>query len=194
MDGFPLEDLRLARAARDDSQAAAALLRRIHPRVVAVVHAAAAGGADVEELVQTSLAEALQSVGNYRGAGTLESWAGQLTFHTVMRLLKRQRRRERTMVAAANEPRDGRPDPEAAAARAQMWERLATGLGSLPEERRATLLLRVIHERSVPEIAELTGVSVNTVKDRLRTGLRELRALFARDAALREGMREAGHE
>jgi RNA polymerase sigma-70 factor (ECF subfamily) len=134
--------------------------------------------------------ELLRSLDGYRGAGTLESWAGRIAFRTVMRSLKRRRRWERGLDGTADDATEPRPGPEAETLRRQAWERLVAGLRRVPEERRATLLLRLVEEHSVAEIAKLTEVSVNTVKDRLRTGLRELRALFARDRVLGEMMRE----
>ncbi|MBN1770849.1 MAG: sigma-70 family RNA polymerase sigma factor [Deltaproteobacteria bacterium] len=191
MDAVVLADLQLARAVRSDPEAAEGLLRRVHPRVLAVVRATVGGGrAEVDELVQACLVELLRSLDGYRGAGTLESWAGRVAFRTVMRSLKRRRRWERGLDGTADDAAEPGPGPEAEALRRQAWERLVAGLRRVPEERRATLFLRLVEEHSVAEVAELTGVSVNTVKDRLRTGLRELRALFARDRVLGEMMRE----
>jgi RNA polymerase sigma-70 factor (ECF subfamily) len=185
-----IEDVRLARAGRSDPAAAERLLVRVVPRVTAVVCAAVGRGAESEELRQAALVEILRSLDAYRGSGSLESWAGQVAFRTVMRSLKRHRRWERSLVEPPVEPAAAGDDPERRAVRAELWARLEAGLGKMPAERRATLLLRVMHEHSVEEVAGITGVSANTVKDRLRTAFRELRALFARDRTLRELMQE----
>jgi len=47
-----------------------------------------------------------------------------------------------------------------------------------------------VYGYGVDEVAELTDVSANTTKDRLRTGFRELRAMFTKDPILREIMME----
>jgi RNA polymerase sigma-70 factor (ECF subfamily) len=52
---------------------------------------------------------------------------------------------------------------------------------------RSALVLRHVMGYSVNEIAELSDVSPNTVKDRLLRGTREMRRLIRRDVAIGTG-------
>ena len=55
-------------------------------------------------------------------------------------------------------------------------------LAAMANEKRLLILCQLIDgERSVNEIAELTGVSRNTVKDRLLTARQEFRKMIRRD-------------
>jgi RNA polymerase sigma-70 factor (ECF subfamily) len=56
---------------------------------------------------------------------------------------------------------------------------LATALATIPEERRRAILLYDVDGYDYAEIAELTGVSVGTIKSRISRGREELRRLLA---------------
>ena len=57
-------------------------------------------------------------------------------------------------------------------------------LAELPETRRVALVLRHVMDYSIEEIAELTGVSPNTVKDRLLHAREQVRRNIRREIAL----------
>jgi len=67
------------------------------------------------------------------------------------------------------------PGPEEAAAGALLRPKLEAALAALPEEQREVFLLREHAGLRFPEIAEVTGVSENTVKSRMRYALEALR-------------------
>lgn len=185
------DDVRLARSARGDPAAADRLLKRVYPRVRQVVGAAVGDRQEAEELVQTCLLEIMEHLGGYRGTGSLESWAGQLSYRVSMRQLKRLRQRERTLIQVTEEVGVSPQNPEQELNRRRIWARLSDQLERIPRDRRITLVLRLVYGHGVAEVAEFTGVSINTTKDRLRTGFRELRAMFTKDPMLREIMPEA---
>ena len=170
-----LEDVRIARAAIGDSEVAECLLLRVHPRVLQVVSAAVGSRPERDDLVQACLCEVLSSLGKFKGVGSLESWAGQVSYRVVMRKLARERRRERTLTTVAEEPVSETKDPEQELMRARIWEQLRGLLDELKLEHRLALMLHIVHGYTVAEIAEFSEVSVNTVKYRLKTGLRALR-------------------
>ncbi len=62
-----------------------------------------------------------------------------------------------------------------ALAQINVRDKMIDTLGGIPEVRRNTLVLRLVLGHSIAEISDLTRVPVNTVRGRLRTGLRELR-------------------
>ena len=59
-------------------------------------------------------------------------------------------------------------------------------LAKLPDKRRSALVLRVLYGYSVAEVAEMTDAPLNTVRDRIRVGLRELRSSIVADPASAE--------
>ncbi len=159
------------------------LLLRLIPRVQRAVRYAVGRDAEAGDLMNTCIAEILKGLGGYRGTGSLEAWADRVTYRVMMRQLKRRRRRERTV---GLDPNLERHEPEQGVdecARIDVATRLRRALGELPEERRLTLILRVVMGHSVPEVAELTEVGIHTVRARIRQGLKDLRQSLSADPA-----------
>lgn len=178
------------------STATTELIERLLPRVRKIVFMLAGGGDESRDLVNICFVELLQSIGTYKGTGTLEAWAAGLSYRVVMRHISRRRRRER-VVALRPEldiERDHTGDPEQRTARQALRQRLARHMTRLPEERRVSLVLRVVLGHSVDEVAAITGVGKNTARDRLRVGLRELRASLAQDGEIDELIEESSHD
>ena len=81
-------------------------------------------------------------------------------------------------------------EPAVQAENRELGERLRAALSSLPPPQREAFLLQQEAGLSLAEIAELTGVSGETVKSRLRYAAAKLRAELADlGEALREGRR-----
>jgi RNA polymerase sigma-70 factor (ECF subfamily) len=176
-----LEDVRLARRAGSDPKAVEEIVLRLAPRVRQTVWLLTGGSGDVEDLAHSCLLTILESLDKFRGTGPLEAWAGQLTYRVLMRALKRQRRSERTVSLVAEETGVAPTDPERETVRLGVNRALGRLLGRLPEKRREVLVLRVLYGYSVAEVAAMTATPVNTVRDRIRVGLKELRQALARD-------------
>jgi RNA polymerase sigma factor (sigma-70 family) len=65
--------------------------------------------------------------------------------------------------------------PEEAYVRSLLWEELEQALAELPEEQRAVFIAHEIEGRSFKELAQETGVSVNTLLSRKRYAILHLR-------------------
>ena len=72
----------------------------------------------------------------------------------------------------------GHTSPSMAAARNEELERLADGLKKLPDDVRNVVIQKHINNKSIGEIAELTGRSPASVAGLLRRGLAKLREHF----------------
>jgi RNA polymerase sigma-70 factor (ECF subfamily) len=75
-----------------------------------------------------------------------------------------------------------------------MRRHLARQLGRLSPERRSVLVLRLVHGYAVDEIAELTGAPLNTVRDRLARGRRQLRGMLEKDPAFAGWVTRDSHD
>lgn len=103
-----------------------------------------------------------------------------------MRHLKRQRRRERTILLDSDLERTCIANPETDLQGRDLWARLASHLMQIPLDRRVTLVLRVVQGHTVAEVAEITSVPVNTARSRIRVALQELRVSISMDPGLME--------
>jgi RNA polymerase sigma-70 factor, ECF subfamily len=175
------EDARLAAAAaRADPAAMRALVTRLMGRVDHVAKALFKNPASAADASQSAMVEILRSIGSYRPLGSLESWADRITARVGYRMLRGQRRSARredaeTEVESVPEvpsgPRLAEDVPR------PVW----SYLDRLPEVMHEVLVLRHVLGYSIEEIAELTEVSPNTVKDRLLRGREQVSKLIRRD-------------
>ena len=178
-------DLELThRAGLGDDSARRELTRRLLPRVRNTVHYLAAGDRDADDLVQMALVEVLRVVGSFRGDASLEHWADRVVVRTALRQIKRRRWREGIVRLDEVDRGAAEAPQEDVAGRRQLRQRMATLLENLSPERRTAVVLHWVRGYTIPEIAELTGAKLNTVRGRLRDAKRELRRLIMKDPVL----------
>jgi RNA polymerase sigma-70 factor (ECF subfamily) len=177
------EDLLLVRHASSDPLARDQLARRLAPRIRRLTAAFLRNRADAEDAAQAAMLEVLSAAAAFRGESRLEAWADRITVRIAIRAARARR------LASVRNPADLDPDEIASPALepdvlGALPRSVFNYLDALPEVRRNALVLRHVLGYSLPEIAELTGVSVNTVKDRLLAAREAVRKLVRREVAL----------
>jgi RNA polymerase sigma-70 factor (ECF subfamily) len=153
-----------------------ALLRR---RVRTVSLAILGHVQDAEDAAQCILIEILRSAPTCRG-DSLYAWADRIAVRTAVRHARQRR------VRAAHVDTEAEPAAFGTASAGGGFEHaiprpILDYLSELPEARRTALVLRHVLEYSVNEIAEITAVSPNTVKDRLLQARRQVRQNIRRE-------------
>jgi RNA polymerase sigma-70 factor (ECF subfamily) len=187
-------DRELARRAGDGDEAARRdLAWRLLPRVRTTVHYLVAGDRDADDLVQQALVEVLRVVGTFRGDASLEHWADRVVVRTALRLIKQRRWRESIVRLDPEEPGAAEPGQERSYERRDLRRRLAHHLEELSTERRTVVVLHWVRGYTIPEIADLMGTKLNTVRGRLRDAKRQLRKQLLKDPVLREWA-ESNHD
>ena len=171
-----MDEIELMRAvAAHEPKAEAELVRRIIALVRARARVLTRSKADADDAAQSAMVEILRSAPNYRGDGSLAGWCERITVRTTLRLQRRQARVVAPIDLAVN------PDDVSATAPEQNLSETIPGgeveryLLELSDDRHKALVLRHVLGHSVDEIAEQTGVSPNTVKDRLRMARKQVR-------------------
>lgn len=169
----------MARAAAGDVAARKAVVRRVMNRVRTVAKALLSEPFDVDDATQIALMEILRSAKAYRGYSLLESWADRIAIRSAMRIM-RERNVRSARTDSLREPDELESKP-ARSSSPNVPREIQEYLSELSSERRTVLVLRHVMEYSIDEIAELTGVSRNTVKDRLLRARQEVRRLVRRE-------------
>jgi RNA polymerase sigma-70 factor (ECF subfamily) len=176
-------DMHLAQSALSCPTTRDLLTRRLRPRVQRLVASFLRNAADAEDATQAAMLEILRAMPSFRGESRLETWADRIAVRTAIRLA-RVRRLASVRTHDLVDP-DELPSPGLDRASAESLPRsLLVYLDALPEARRTVLVLRHALDYSLQEIAELTGASVNTVKDRLLCARQEVRKMVRRETAL----------
>jgi RNA polymerase sigma-70 factor (ECF subfamily) len=173
--------------ASSDPQAQAAVAERLAPRVRRLCRLLCRSSADADDAAQVSLIEILRSASTFRVALSLEHWADRITARVALRVARRART-EQGFLRRWLSP-GTLPWGTIANVSAGETINLDVLLERLSDDRRRAFVLHHALDLSVQEIAELTGVPPGTVKDRLVTARKQLRALLERESVrLGEGM------
>lgn len=160
-------------ARRQDETAFGELLRR-HAPAVHRLASVMVGAGSADDVVQEVFMTLLNKAGQYRGEAALSTWLHRVALNACHARL-RQRQSERL---------DEVPEPQSASSPARhaetldLRERLHRALAHLNPEQREVLVLRELSGLDYAEIAELTGVTLGTVKSRLNRGRAALRDLL----------------
>jgi RNA polymerase sigma-70 factor (ECF subfamily) len=163
-------DLLLMRAvAEGDARSRQELVRRLLPRAQRLCQALLRNAADAKDASQTAMLQVLRSAHTYRAECGLENWADRIVARSALRWIAAERRARQEPLA--DEPSGG----ENGAGLPRVLVREC--LNRLSGPQRTALLLRAGFEYSIEEIATLTEVSPNTVKDRLTRARQILRDL-----------------
>jgi RNA polymerase sigma-70 factor (ECF subfamily) len=177
-------DMALAKsAATGDRNAQRTLLSRVLPELRGVARAMMGPGADADDATQHAGLKILERVGSYRGDARLEAWSRRVGTRVCLDLMRsRKRRREVGREFVGHEPVQAPPS--------LAWEALPRPLDAyldeISEPQRQAVVMRHALGYSVPEIAELLEIPVDTAKSRLLFGRRALRKLIRRDLQTKE--------
>lgn len=180
-DDIPEQDL--VKAARNgDEDAFEALVRRYERRVYTLTLRMCSNPADAQEAAQEAFLSAWQSLPFFRGEASFSTWLYRLASNASVDLLRREKRQRATVSLddGALDLPDQRLSPQDEAERAELRGQIEAGLRELPDDYRAVLVLRELHQLSYQEIAQTLNVDVGTVKSRINRGRKRLCAFLAR--------------
>ena len=127
---------------------------------------------DAEDVAQEAFISAYRAFGRFRGESKVTTWLYRITVNAaLMRLRKEKKAREltRTGLEDVDIP-DWSDAPYRAATDSELGDRLREGIGMLPDDMKAAVVLRDIEELSNAEAAEVIGISVSALKSRLHRG------------------------
>lgn len=180
------------RAAAGEARAQAWLVQRAMSPVRRVCRSLCNTAADADDVAQNALIEVLRSAKTFRGLAPLEAWVARIATRVALRHVTRERRLQQSVVNDTPQSLPADLGPERMAE--LMPNDLRNYLARLPGPQRSALVMRYALGYSIDEIGELTDVSRNTVKARLRLGSAALRKMVRRDLNLRGSRHGDGHE
>ncbi len=165
-----MSDLELARAAPDDLDAFAELIRRHQDFVYGAVLRVVKNPTQAEDIAQEAFLRAYRGLEGFRGDAQVRSWLYRIATNLAMNAVTRKR----------EFPTETLPEqvsanvPARALEHSELRAHLRAAIAELPDDLRVPLVLREYDELSYQEIADTTGLPLNTVRTRI---LRARRAL-----------------
>ena len=153
-----------------------------------------------EEVFQEVFLKLLERLHHFDGSGSFRGWFFTLCRnHCIDRLRQQARRPETPDSQWSNDEGDAQATPVGRAADESMpaderaydlelAAQLETAIEKLPDEQRETFLMKERGGLTFEEIAKMTGVSINTVKSRMRYALESLRRSLRNKSFVKEAL------
>lgn len=178
----------IAAVLRGDASSFEPLVQKYAPRVFATARRYARRESEVEDIAQEVWLKAFEKLHSFRGEAPFEHWLMRLTVRTCYDFLRgHQRNRESAFSDLTGQETDWLErfvtQPETAAETAGAAKLLVGRvLEKLSPPARLVITLLEIEDRSVREIAQLTGWSVPLVKVRAFRARAEMRKILTKMA------------
>jgi RNA polymerase sigma factor (sigma-70 family) len=180
MKGMPIAE----RIQREQNRRISEAVERERPRLRDFIRRRVADDRDVEDILQEVFYELVEA---YRGTHPVElasAWFFRVARNRIIDLFRKKKPESLSNAIAMEEgdelqledllpsPDEG---PDAAYARTVLLEQMEDALDELPDEQRAVFIANELEGRSFKELAEETGVSINTLISRKRYAVLHLR-------------------
>ncbi len=161
-----------------DRRAFAELIRRHQAHVDQLLYKLAPDWTDRADLAQEVWIRVYRNIHRLQEPAKFRGWMGRIAINLFYDELRRRKRLGKTVsFDAPVATGDGEdmswelpcpaPSPVEQLSTQEFYERLQMAISDLPESFRQTIILREIEGLSYEEIAEITGVSLGTVKSRI---------------------------
>lgn len=177
-------DLELvARASQGDQEAFQALYKKANHLVRTQIFKLCPS--EVDDLTQATWAKILTKLGSYQGKAAFTTWAVRIGINEALMLLRRkQYRYELSWYKAfspdVNEEFEAEPGAEDRRFKAiPLRGALKKAIVELPPRQRTVIVLRMVEDRSVPEVSQMLGISCEAVKAAQHRGVLKLRDALA---------------
>jgi len=186
------ERVLVARGKAGDHAAFTELIRRSSPIALRKIRAIANNPADVEDVMQDTVVNALRGLPYFSQRSTFSTWLTSIAVNNALLLLRRRRNKIDISLDAggddnANGPfqlADRRIDPEQALIRDQSIEIVRRAVRALPASLREYVEQCCLKELPHREVASTLGISLEAGKSRSLRARRRLHTLLASQRGL----------
>ncbi len=135
-----------------------------------------------DEVFQDTWSRVIAARSRYQPQAKFSTWLLQIAHHLIIDGHRRKRPLadgDEAEIALAHHAAPAHEQPEHALSDFEQRRGLQRAIEQLPDDQRTAVLLRLEHELSLEEIAQITGVGRETVKSRLRYAMTKLRDVLS---------------
>ena len=174
----------VSRASRGDTNAFALLVEQYRDYVFTIAYRILQKREEAEEAAQDAFVKAWKMLGSFKGTSKFSTWLYSIASNTA---IDHQRKKHLLTDSLDKEGSFFQPEDKGALnAQEHMEERERVGtldkaLAQLPEQDSLLVTLFYMHEKSVDEIATITGLSVSNVKVKLFRARAKLRSVYSEE-------------
>ncbi len=178
----------IAAVLKGDTASFEPLVEKYSPRVFATARRYARRDSEIEDIVQEVWLKAYQKLSSFRGEAPFEHWLMRLCVRTCFDFLRAHQRNREANFSELSEPEidwlEGfMQDPDSAVEDAEAAKLLVSRLlEQLSPSARLIITLLELEDKTLKEIAQLTGWSIPLVKVRAFRARSEMRKLMKKIA------------
>jgi RNA polymerase sigma-70 factor (ECF subfamily) len=143
-----------------------------------LVRSARSGDDEVEDICQETFVKAYRGLARYRGDAPFDHWLSRIAVRTCYDALRKRRKEERDVPLESVMRELEAPESEDGLSPARAREILDSALVRLRPEERLVVTLLELEEKTVREVAELTGWSEGNVKVRAHRARKALKIIM----------------
>lgn len=161
------------------------LVQKYREQIFSVIYNMTSNREDASDLTQETFIKAFQAIGRFRGKSAFFTWIYRIAVNTTMTFLKKRNRRryisyenidEEASSSEILERLTASNRSEKGALVSELQEKLNDALQKLSLKHRTVIILHEIEGLEHAEIAEITRVSVGTVRSRLHYAKQQLQS------------------
>lgn len=188
----------ITRARKKDNEAIAEIIQLTERKAYFIAYKVVNNEATAKDIVQEAYIQAFQKLDQLSDDSKFESWFNQIVSHKALDYTKSKIGKNKPVEFSSLDDEEDRLEfeanikndkasfePEASMNYKELQEGVQGVLSELPENQRLALMMYYFEDMSVSEIADVYGVSGNTVKGYLAYGRKKIKTII-------ESMREKG--
>ena len=190
MSKYELSDSQLIALYRNgDEEAFTTLLNRHKNRVYTTIYLIVKDRYVAEDLLQDSFIKAVKTIqsGRYNEEGKFLPWISRIAHNLAIDHFRKEKRYPEVVLEDGSKLFNSMDFSEESSEEKQMFRetrsKLRDYIRELPEEQKHVLIMRHYFDMSFQEIANRTGVSINTALGRMRYALINLRKKMVKNRA-----------
>lgn len=166
----------------DDRAAFAQLIARHQRAVFALAYRVLGRKEEVEDIAQNVFLAVYRGLASFKGGAKFSTWLYRVTYNHACSALRRRQSHKETQLPVRDDAEGSEaeivdqesPDPEAEVLRGQVWR----AVERLPAQARAVIELYHGQGINYPEIADILGLPLGTVKTHLHRARQKLREML----------------
>lgn len=187
MEKFQVNDCELVSAyIKGDENAFNTLVERYKSKVFTTIVLVVKDQYVAEDLMQDTFIKAIKTLrnGRYNEEGKFLPWILRIAHNLAIDYFRRDKRYPNVVLEDGSQVFNtlsfSEESTESLQVKKESHEHLRSLIKKLPEQQREVLIMRHYEEMSFQEIAEATGVSINTALGRMRYALINLRKMMSK--------------
>lgn len=186
-------DKLVKRAQNGDDEAFSSLVeifeKFVYNTAVRYLSAAAQPAEAADDIAQNSFIKAWRSLSSFRGECLFSTWLFRITANSARDYIRHKSRHQTVSLTSSEDDDDenkewdvpvtsGDTVPESSLEKKELILGVRRAIEQLPEDQRAVVVMRDIHELPYKTIADTLGLELGTVKSRLNRGRANLKTIL----------------